>query len=824
MAVTAWLFFYVFSILTLAYQQASIKVWLISLLFLQTGYTYLAPDKNGALIGWVALAVIFVPLCFTFIRRNYLIKPIYRFYLREMPSMSRTEREAISAGTVTWEGDLFGGNPDWNKLLALPEAKLTAEEQAFVDGPVEKLCQMIDDWDITHNRADLPPEVWQFLKDEGFFGLIIPKEYGGKGFSAFAHAQVVVKLSGKSITASTTVSVPNSLGPAELLMHYGTKEQRDHYLPRLAKGEEIPCFALTSPYAGSDASAMIDTGIVCRGKFNDKDVIGLRLNFNKRYITLAPLATVIGLAFKMYDPDHLLGNEEDIGITCALIPRNTTGITIGRRHFPLNTPFQNGPIQGEDVFIPLDYIIGGPEQAGNGWRMLMECLAEGRAITLPASAVGGAKVLSYTAGAYARIRKQFNTSISNFEGIQECLARIASTTYMMDAARLLAASSIAEGEKPTVASAIIKYHTTELGRTIGMDGMDIFGGKGICLGPKNHIGRGYESAPIAITVEGANILTRNLIIFGQGAIRCHPYVLAELEAGQMQDKHAGLAAFDTAVTKHAAFGISNIVRSFVLALTSARIVDGPDGHFKRYYQHMTRFSSAFALLADASMATLGGELKRREALSARLGDILSYLYIMSAVLKHHKDLGKPAEDRPVVHHALITCLYEIQERFHAILTNFPNRLFARVLRWLIFPLGRRFQPPKDKLMRKVAKTIVEPSQTRERLTAGIYTTNDGKNIAAIMQDAFIQSIEAEAIEKTIRQAEKEGLIAANTPDELAQAALRKKVITEAQYDALQSANKARKAIIDVDDFADEELRRIAESEANIGSYAHASGN
>lgn len=799
----------------LSYQRASLIIWTICYAALLAFATRFLGVTVGVVVSWIVFLVIFTPLNLTFWRRRYITKPILNFYRQVMPNMSRTEREAISAGTVAWEGDLFRGNPNWNKLLSLPKATLSAEEQAFLDGPVEVTCSMINDWDITHNRTDLSPELWSYLKKEGFFGLIIPKEYGGKAFSAYAHSQILTKIGSRSITAVSTVCVPNSLGPAELLLHYGTDEQKNYYLPRLAKGEEIPCFALTSPDAGSDAGSMTDYGIVCYADFEGQKTLGIRLNFDKRYITLAPVATVIGLAFKLYDPDHLLGKKHDIGITCALIPRHTAGISIGRRHFPMNNPFMNGPVRGENVFIPMDWIIGGAEQAGNGWRMLMECLAAGRAISLPANTLGGSKVAAYATGAYARIRKQFNTPIGKFEGIEEPLARIGAYVYIMDAARTFAACAVDSGEKPSVASAIVKYHTTELGRKIAIDSMDVHGGKGICLGPKNYIGRGYEGAPIGITVEGANILTRSLIIFGQGAIRCHPYVLAELEAAQMTDVKAGLVAFDKALMQHVAFTMSNAVRSLVLGLTSSFIVRAPNDKMKRYYQQATRFASAFALLADISMLVLGGSLKRKESISARLGDILSYLYLLSAVLKQFHDQGANKDDLPVVRYAGLLCLFEIQERFDDILKNFPNRIVAAILRFFIFPLGQRFSRPNDKLMHKIAQLLIAPTETRQRLAAGIYLTEDKNNLMTDVQDALLKTIAAEPIEKIIKTAKKDGLIKGYHLQEQAQEALEKKIITVEQFDIFLQSEVARKKVIAVDDFTTAELAHSPQEDKTV---------
>lgn len=813
---------YLFVVAVLAYHRASLMIWTISTALLLVFIATMKGFGLGVILGSLIFAA-FALLNVATWRRKFISRHLLDFYRKVMPSMSRTEREAIASGTVTWEGDLFRGNPDWQKLLKSPVAKLSAEEQEFIDGPVETLCSMINDWDITHNRADLPEEMWEFIKKQGFFGLIIPKQYGGKEFSAYAHSQIIIKLSGLSVTVSTTISVPNSLGPAELLLHYGTEEQKNYYLPKLACGEEIPCFALTSPDAGSDAGAMTDYGIVCWGMYEGKKILGIQLNWNKRYITLAPIATVIGLAFKLYDPDHLLGQHEDIGITCALIPRQTKGVTIGRRHFPLNTPFQNGPTQGKNVFIPLDWIIGGEKEAGRGWHMLMECLAAGRAITLPASTVGGSKVLAYVTGAYARIRRQFNLPIGRFEGVEEALGRIGAYTYMADAARTLAVSAIDFGAKPAVASAIVKYHATEFGRKIACDGMDIHGGKGICLGPKNYIGRGYESSPIAITVEGANILTRNMIIFGQGAMRCHPYVLAEIEAAQMENDQSALIAFDRAIMKHIGFGFSNVVRSLSLAVTSSRLVNVPSLKPKRYLQHATRFASAFALLTDCSMLVLGSALKRKETISARLGDILSYLYILSAVIKHYDEQGRHDDDLPLVNFASRFCLYHIQESFADILNNFPNRVLASLLRFLIFPLGQHFTKPDDKLYHKISQLLMAPTDARQRLANGIFLAPVKENIFADVQDALVKTIAAEPIEKLIKTAVHEKKISGYTFTEQTQMALEKGIITIEQFDLFMQADAARKKIIAVDDFTTEDLARTMIAASSPNQYIDSDG-
>ncbi len=622
--------------------------------------------------------------------------------------MSQTEKEALEAGTVWWEAELFKGKPDWKKLHNIQAPKLSAEEQAFLDGPVNEVCAMVSDYQVTHELADLPPEVWTFLKEKKFFAMIIKKQYGGLEFSAYAQSLVLQKLTGVSGVLSSTVGVPNSLGPGELLQHYGTEEQKNYYLPRLAEGKEIPCFALTSPEAGSDAGSIPDFGVVCKGQWEGKEVLGMRLTWNKRYITLAPVATVLGLAFKLRDPEGLLGDKEELGITCALIPTHLKGVEIGNRHFPLNVPFQNGPTRAKDLFVPLDFIIGGPKMAGQGWRMLVECLSVGRGITLPSNSTGGIKTAALATGAYARIRRQFKQPIGQMEGIEEPLARLAGNAYVMDAASNLTVAGIDLGEKPSVISAIVKYHCTHRGQRSIIDAMDIVGGKGICLGPANFLARGYQGAPIAVTVEGANILTRSMIIFGQGAIRCHPYVLREMEAAYSPNSDA-VEKFDSALAGHVGFVLSNLVRSLWLGLTDGYGSQAPTRDAtKRYYQQLNRYSANLALLADISMAVLGGSLKRRERLSARLGDILSQLYLSSATLKRFENDGRPAEDLPLVHWGLQDSLRQTEIAIDEFLANFPNRIIGRALRVLMMPFGRVRKAPSDKLDSKLAQILQTP--------------------------------------------------------------------------------------------------------------------
>ncbi len=751
------------------------------------------------------VAVISLILAVPVIRRFLVSNQILKIFRKMLPQISQTEQEALDAGTVWWEGELFSGKPDWKKLLAYPKPQLTAEEQAFLNGPVEQLCAMLDEWKITHELKDLPPEVWQFIKEKGFFGLIIPKQYGGYGFSALAHSEVVMKIGSRSGTAAVTVMVPNSLGPAELLLHYGTEKQKEYYLPRLAKGLEVPCFALTSPEAGSDAGAMPDFAIVCRGEYEGKtDVLGMRVTWEKRYITLGPVATLLGLAFKLYDPDKLLGGNEDLGITLALIPTNTPGVNIGRRHYPLNGAFQNGPNWGKEVFIPMDWIIGGQEGVGQGWRMLMNCLSVGRAISLPATSVGAAKLAARTSGAYSRVRTQFKTPIGYFEGIEEALARIGGNTYMMDAARVMTAGSVDLGEKPSVASAIVKYHLTERGRQAVNDAMDIHGGKAICIGPRNYLGRTYQQIPVSITVEGANILTRNMIIFGQGAIRCHPYLLKEINATQDKNPDSASLAFDEALIGHAKFTLRNTANSLVYALFGDYIKDNaPENSTPEtavYYRQLARFSASFAFIADVGLMRLGGSLKRKERLSARLGDILSMLYLCSATLKRFEDDGRPSADLPLLHWSMQDAMYQMQQAFDEFLTNFPGHIaLIWLLKALVFPLGKRCKRPADDLAHQVSRLMMEPGAVRDRLTTGIYVPAAENEPLADLELALQCVVECGAVEAKLREATKLRQITARGDEKIAQA-LALKVITAAEADLLNKMKDLRSRVVKVDDF------------------------
>jgi acyl-CoA dehydrogenase len=764
-------------------------------------------SANGlSLLGttlWLGFLFIFIPLTVPFIRQNFISRRLFKLMKAALPAMSQTEQEALEAGNTWWDAELFSGNPDWKILQNLPAARFSDEEQAFIDGPVETLCAMLNDWDITHNRKDLPKEVWDYIKKYKFCGMIIPKHYGGLAFSDHAHSEIVMKISSRSSTAAVTVMVPNSLGPAKLLLMYGTEEQKNYYLPRLATGEEIPAFALTGPHAGSDAGAMPDTGVVCHGIFAGKTkVLGIRLNWDKRYITLGPVATVLGLAFKLYDPEHLLGNKENIGITVALIPTKTPGVSIGRRHLPLDSAFQNGPNWGKDVFIPLDWIIGGAAQVGNGWLMLMQCLTTGRAISLPALSVGGAKFCCRNTGAYARIRKQFNVPIGEFEGIEEPLARMAGETYILDAARKVTNAALDQGEKPAVISAILKYELTERMRRVINDGMDIQGGSGICLGPRNYLGRLYQVIPVSITVEGANILTRTMMIFGQGAIRCHPFIQKEMAALDQNN----LNQFDQVFFQHIGFFLHNVAASFWLGLTNASFHAVPgDKNTSRYYRQIARLSVGFALLADYALLTLGGALKRKERLSGRFADALSNLYLCSCLLKYYQDQGCPEDDAPLLNWACQQTIYNAEQSLLAICRNLPIRPVATALRLFIFPFGKANGVPSDELIHQTASILLTDCSARNRLTQGIYINDNANDTTGRIEVAFKAVLAAAPVEAKIRKAQKQKTLAKGILSTLIQEAVSKNIITDQEATLMVSADLALLAAITVDDFDPKEL-------------------
>ena len=769
----------------------------------------------GLTLAWTELRHLFyVPSWFRFANGivavtliGFSIKPLRRllisdrffgWFKKALPRISDTEQEAIDAGTVWWEAQLFSGRPHWKNLLKMPTPQLSERESAFLDGPVEELCRMLDDWEICDTQRKLPEKVWAFMRENRMLGMIIPEAYGGLEFSAQAHSAVILKISSRNLTAAITVMAPNSTGPAELLLHYGTEAQKNHFLPRLARGEDIPCFALTSPSAGSDASSMNDIGIVCKSKHEGKKVLGMRLTWNKRYITLAPVATVLGLAFKAIDPDGLLGKKRDLGITCALIPTSTPGVQIGNRHMPVGGVFQNGPTQGTDVFIPMDWIIGGQDRIGQGWRMLMQSLAAGRAISLPALGTAGAKMAAQMSGAYARIRKQFNVPIGSFEGIEEPLARIGGRCYRMDSARLLTLVALDQGEKPAVLSAIVKYQLTEENRKCINDAMDIHGGKGIITGPKNYLAHAYQSSPIAITMEGANILTRSLIIFGKGAIRAHPWLLQEMQA-VTDPRPQARKNFDKIFFAHVGHVISNLVRAFVLALTNGMAtrtpVQEPTG---RYFRQLSRMSAAFSFTSDLVLILLGGKFKFKEKLSGRMADALTHLYLCSAVLKRYEDDGRPEADLPFVNWAMNDSLHTIQESLKGVLNNFPVPGIGRLVKWIIFPLGSAYNPPSDRVGKAVARLLLSENDSRNRLVSGVYISDEDDANGQVHR-AFNLVLKSANAENAVHNALKQPLSFANYK-ELVQKAVETGVITEEQATMVRLAQEASRTVIEVDDF------------------------
>ena len=745
---------------------------------------------------WAALAV----LNFRRLRLRYLSAPALGLLRRALPDVSQTEQDALDAGTVWWDAELFSGKPDWRRLLSLPTENLSAEEQSFLDGPVERLCAMVDEWRISVETGDLPESVWAFLKAEGFFGMIIPKEHGGKGFSARAHSRVIQKIASRCGTAAVSVMVPNSLGPAELLLRYGSEAQRQHYLPRLARGDEIPCFALTNPFAGSDAAAIPDRGIVCYGEHEGQQVLGMRVTWEKRYITLSPVATVVGLAFQLYDPDGLLGDETHVGITLALLPSSHPGVEIGRRHLPARQAFQNGPIAGKDVFIPIDWVIGGRERCGDGWRMLMNCLAAGRSISLPGSSTGGLKLCTRATGAYARVRKQFNVPIGKFEGVQEAIARIAANTYLVDAARDVTAAALDAGEEPAVLSALLKYQSTERLRQALNDAMDVHGGRAICDGPSNYLMAGYMAAPVAITVEGANILTRSLVIFGQGAMRCHPYLQSEIAAAKDDDPDRALAAFDRAFFGHIATVLSNAARAFFKNATGGLVGSDPSvGEANYWYAQIERASASFAVVADVALAQLGASLKRKESLSGRFADVLGELYLSSCALKRFEDDRRPQEDLVVLEYALRSSLNTVYENLDGIIANLPQRWSAWLLRRLVFPWGRRWRGATDAQAQGLAEAVVMSRAFRDRLCAGMYLADaPNDNINCLEHAAYLTEI-SEAAASKLRDAVRDGRVTPYSADAIGDAE-RIGVVTAQEAEQLRASFVALRRAIDVDDF------------------------
>jgi acyl-CoA dehydrogenase len=802
----------IFTVLILAYNRVPLLISMAIMVGLTVAWTELrhlfyVPSWFRFANGIVAVTL--MGFSVKPLRRLLISDRFYGWFRKALPRMSDTEQEALDAGTVWWDAEIFSGRPRWRKLLKTPAPRLSEKEQAFLDGPVENLCHMLDDWEICDTHRRLPDNIWDFIREHRMLGMIIPEDYGGLGFSAYAHSAVVLKLCSRNLTTAISVMVPNSLGPSELLLHYGTEEQKNHYLPRLARGEEIPCFALTSPSAGSDATSMNDVGIVCKGEYQGKEVLGLKVSWNKRYITLAPVATLLGLAFKARDPDGLLGSQPELGITCALIPVSTPGVQIGNRHMPVGAVFQNGPTHGQDVFIPMDWLIGGQERIGKGWRMLMQSLAAGRGVSLPALGTAGGKMAALMSGAYARIRRQFNIPIGQFEGIEEPLARIGGRTYRMDSARLLTLAALDQGERPAVLSAIVKYQLTEGNRQCMNDAMDIHGGKGIITGPGNYLAHAYQATPIAITVEGANILTRSMIIFGQGAIRAHPWLLKEMQAAR--DPRPGARKnFDKAFFSHVGYTISNLVRSLLMGLTGGYATHSPvRGPTARYFRQLSRMSAAFCLIADLVLIVLGGKFKFREKLSGRLADALIHLYLCSAVLKRYEDDGRPEEDLPLVQWAMDDSLHTIQQSLKGVLANFPLPGMGRLINWFVFPFGAAYQQPSDQVGKAVAQILLSQNESRDRLVSGVYIS-DEDDASGRVHRAFDLILKSAKAENAVQNALKQPVTFANYR-ELVQKAVESGVITEEQATMVRLAQEAARAVIEVDDFPRSAIEGFEES-------------
>jgi acyl-CoA dehydrogenase len=764
-----------------------------------------ATDLGGLVLVLVP-AIIFGLLSVTPIRKLVLMTPVYGAVKSILPRVSRTEQEALDAGTVGWDAELFSGRPNWEKLTEIRPLTLSVEEQAFLDNQTEIACKMIDDWDIRNNRADLPPELWQYLKDEGFLGMLIAKEHGGLGFSAQAQSMIVSKIASRSVATGITVMVPNSLGPGELLEKYGTPEQKEKYLGRLARGLEVPCFALTGVHSGSDAGGMRDIGIVTKGMYRGKEVLGVRLSFDKRYITLAPVATLVGLAFLLKDPDNLLGRGDDIGITLALVPHDHPGMEIGRRHFPARQAFMNGPVRGKDVFVPMEFLIGGTEYAGQGWRMLMECLSTGRAISLPAIGSISIKQTLRATSAYARVRRQFGIPVGIMEGVAEPMGEMIKRAYAFEAARRLTASMVDEGQRPAVIAGLLKYTTTEAMRDSMDDAFDIHGGRAIQDGPGNYLFSAYMSTPVAITVEGANILTRTLMTFAQGVLRAHPYLLSEVQAAQNKDRKAGLDQFDAAFGGHAKFMLRNIVASLLHGLSNGAFASTPNqGPMAHWYRRLHRYAQAFALVADWTTVFLGGALKRKQKISGRLADILGDLYLMSATLRRFEDEGQLAEDRELVDAIMADRIASMEKTFGEVFANFPNPVFAWAMRVLCFPLGRHAQPAGDRVNYRFARAVLRPGAFRDRLTTGTYVSFDPNDVTGVLEDALIKVTEAEEIEARFIKAARKGVIERRLDRDAIDDAVAAGVLNNNEAGIMRAADEATERVVKVDDFASEEL-------------------
>jgi acyl-CoA dehydrogenase len=806
----------------LAMRESPLWQWGLALLVfgLLVGIEF---DSSGAEFefgfgSWVFLVLggILLLLSVRPIRMAALIAPVFAAVKSILPRVSRTEQEALDAGTVGWDAELFSGRPNWEKLTAIRPLTLTEEEQAFLDGPTETACRMIDDWDIRHNRADLSPELWAFLRERGFLGMLIGKEHGGLGFSAQAQSMIVSKIASRSVAAGITVMVPNSLGPGELLEKYGTQAQKEKYLHRLATGQDVPCFALTGVHSGSDAGGMRDIGIVTRGTWNGQEALGVRLTFDKRYITLAPIATLVGLAFILKDPDNLLGRGEDIGITLALIPHDHPGLDIGRRHYPARQAFMNGPVRGKDMFVPIDYLIGGTDYAGQGWRMLMECLSTGRAISLPAIGSISIKATLRATSAYARVRRQFGIPVGLMEGVAEPLGEMVKRAYAFEAARRLTASMVDEGQRPAVIAGLLKYTTTEAMRDSMDDAFDIQGGRAIQDGPGNYLFGAYQALPVAITVEGANILTRTLMTFAQGVLRAHPYLLKEVQAAQDKDRRAGMAAFDTAFGGHTKFMLRNIVASLLHGLTNGAFASSPnDGPMAGWYRKLHRYSQAFALVADWTTVVLGGSLKSKQKISGRMADLLGDLYLMSSTLKRFDEEGRIGEDKALVDAIMEDRIASMESSFGEVFDNFPNPVFAWAMRILCFPLGRHARRASDDTNYRLVRAVLKPGPFRDRLTTGVYHTTDPNDVTGVLEDAFIKVTEAEDIENRFIKAARRGVFDRRLDRDAVADAVAAGVINDNEAGILRAADEATERAVQVDDF-DKDV--LAQTEPRLAAH------
>ena len=787
-----------------AFLGASRWLWVPVIALAGVGlWSFAAPGLAGQLILALVVGLPVALALLSPLRRQLLSRAVMAFYRRAMPEISETERAALDAGSTWWDAALFTGRPDWRQLLDFPPAKLSEEEQAFLDGPVEELCAMLEDWRVENVDRDLPAEAWQLIREQGFFGMVIPREYGGKGFSQYGHAAVIMKIASRSISAALTVMIPNSVGPAKLLLKYGSEEQKQYYIPRLARGDEIPCFALTSREAGSDAGSLGDDGVVCHGEYRGREVLGIRLNFDKRYITLGPVATLLGVAFRLCDPEGLLGGEADLGITLALVPGDAPGVETGNRHDPNHMAFMNGPVRGRDVFIPLENIIGGREFAGLGWRMLMESLTDGRAISLPALSTATAKTSSQLAGAYARVREQFGVAIADFEGIQEPLGRLAGNTHAMDAARRVTLAALDQGHKPSVISAIVKYNMTERARQCVNDAVEVHGGAGVCLGPNNPLGQLQHFPNVGVTVEGHNILTRTLITFGQGAIRCHPHLLDELTAVQGQSAEPALRAFDRAFTGHLGHAISNGVRAVLLGISNgrgSRVPAGVPRSLRRYYRRLNRATAAFAVITEVMLLGFRGELKRKEQLSGRMADALSQLYLASSILKHAHDAGYPEADGPARVWTLEDCLGRFHQAIDSLSRN-TGPLSGWLIRRLAFPVGRRWRGPADGQFRALADGLSRTGELRERLAEGMFRPGEASGERLdVLARAMKAMQETSRERRALRRALRKGRISGADYSELLKSAVEQEVIDAAAVTRLEECERLRIAAIEVDEF------------------------